>query len=903
MNIQVDNPMNVLTQDAARKFLSASHPKEKYDFFLRGTQLSQLHEEYQASMKNLAASNKILEQRRADLPDLETQLQEAENRYKEANAARKLKLEIDDLKKELAWSFVKAKEDELSTKVEALAREENRLPRYQGSVTEAEAAFDSASEQVVQFENEYKDLGTIEHLHQRRRTIQEELRVNRNQISAFVGDERQMNSTLKGLNRQIEEYDTRIEEETQKLAADTQSKRDEVQRRLDAAKAAVLAAETNLKAIRDDRTTLQAEADVLQEEGSRLDRDIRNMQTNIQAQEAMVNNFAAQKRDQFAAFGKNMDALLTNIKKSRWHGDVPLGPLGVGVKVREDCKWATDVLRGQLGNILTAFAITNAKDMGPLKAMLQQFGNPSINVIIFEKDLFDFSRGEPPSDMLTVLRALEIPDPYALRIMINQLQIERTFLARAHEEAYAMAKAVGGGVSWTQNAQRVAAFSGGGGQTTQLNKLKRGDPHLALLTGRDVAQDALHFKEELRRLEQEYASLQTQHRQIRESWTQMKHKITALNRPEAAADAQLRNAKMTVDGIMQAMNDDLPANVAALEAAKKAAVTEKDSVLAQFSVLVEQKSKIDALQAPLLLEQNRIRADIDEFDVKAASIRSKVQQAVEARMHAQQSKEHYKGKLEAHKKKITDLEAQVQVLQEEFTNWTAKAEEFCPRVETERKPDEIDRKIQGLTRTLKTREQKQGASVEAVTIERDKAKARYDTVFKDINALSVMNKTLRDSLLIRNHRWVEFRRHIALRCKYVFQYNLSHRGYFGKVLFDHVAQTLTLKVQTEDAMGTQGGQDKDPRSLSGGEKSFSTICLLLSLWESIGCPLRCLDEFDVFMDAVNRRISMKMMIDTANSSDKKQYILITPQDMTNVQLGPTVKVNRMPDPERGQIAS
>jgi hypothetical protein len=40
-------------------------------------------------------------------------------------------------------------------------------------------------------------------------------------------------------------------------------------------------------------------------------------------------------------------------------------------------------------------------------------------------------------------------------------------------------------------------------------------------------------------------------------------------------------------------------------------------------------------------------------------------------------------------------------------------------------------------------------------------------------------------------------------------------------------------------------------------------------------------------------------IDTATSSDK-QYILITPQDMGNVQIGPAVRVHRMADPERGQ---
>ena len=50
----------------------------------------------------------------------------------------------------------------------------------------------------------------------------------------------------------------------------------------------------------------------------------------------------------------------------------------------------------------------------------------------------------------------------------------------------------------------------------------------------------------------------------------------------------------------------------------------------------------------------------------------------------------------------------------------------------------------------------------------------------------------------------------------------------------------------------KGTRHKDSKSLSGGEKSFSQISLLLSLWQGISSPLFCLDEFDVYMDAVNQ---------------------------------------------------
>jgi chromosome segregation ATPase len=91
-----------------------------------------------------------------------------------------------------------------------------------------------------------------------------------------------------------------------------------------------------------------------------------------------------------------------------------------------------------------------------------------------------------------------------------------------------------------------------------------------------------------------------------------------------------------------------------------------------------------------------------------------------------------------------------------------------------------------------------------------------------------------------------------------------------------------------------------PRNLSGGERSFSTVALLLAMWDVATSPVRCLDEWDVFLDSVNRGIAAKLLIEGALASDQKQFILITPQDMSGIKIGPEIKVNRLSDPERGQ---
>ena len=108
----------------------------------------------------------------------------------------------------------------------------------------------------------------------------------------------------------------------------------------------------------------------------------------------------------------------------------------------------------------------------------------------------------------------------------------------------------------------------------------------------------------------------------------------------------------------------------------------------------------------------------------------------------------------------------------------------------------------------------------------------------------------------------------------MFITNLRHRGFNGQLKFDHDNTVLQMRVQANNAK-----QKQDTKQLSGGERSFSTVCFLLSLWEAAECPFRALDEYDVFMDAVNRRISTQMIIDAAGQAKNRQFILISPQDM------------------------
>ena len=109
-NMQIENPMNVLSQDMARQFLSSSSPVEKYKFFIRGVQLEQLDQDYRLIEEFVDQIEEKIEGRGADIKTLENRSNLAKERLELSDRQESLREKIRNLRSQMAWAQVEEQE-------------------------------------------------------------------------------------------------------------------------------------------------------------------------------------------------------------------------------------------------------------------------------------------------------------------------------------------------------------------------------------------------------------------------------------------------------------------------------------------------------------------------------------------------------------------------------------------------------------------------------------------------------------------------------------------------------------------------------------------------------------------------------------------------------------------------
>jgi chromosome segregation ATPase len=180
-----------------------------------------------------------------------------------------------------------------------------------------------------------------------------------------------MDTNLKSVNKQVAVYTERIAAETRRMEADTQAKREETSRKLEQARADVVQVDTHLKSILDQQRTMIDDIADHKKNATEAENAKSSAQRRIQEIGEMVKQCKQQQQNALQPYGLNIKEILEQIGRMKWHGDKPLGPLGKWVQVKDPRSWA-DLLRSQLGHLLTAFAVTDSRDRSQLKRLLDQ---------------------------------------------------------------------------------------------------------------------------------------------------------------------------------------------------------------------------------------------------------------------------------------------------------------------------------------------------------------------------------------------------------------------------------------------------------------------------------------------------------------------------------------------------
>lgn len=110
-------------------------------------------------------------------------------------------------------------------------------------------------------------------------------------------------------------------------------------------------------------------------------------------------------------------------------------------------------------------------------------------------------------------------------------------------------------------------------------------------------------------------------------------------------------------------------------------------------------------------------------------------------------------------------------------------------------------------------------------------------------------------------------------------------------------QSKKLDLVVVPQHGSQGSTTT--ANLSGGERSFSTVAFLYALWQCMEFPFYFLDEFDVYMDKLNRTKVLDILIHHAETHPELQFVFLTPQDVSFVKKNVTIL--RLQDPERNPV--
>lgn len=864
-------------------------------FFIRGTQLQQLTDEYEEINANIVMSKTLLDKKREDLPELYERAKSAQKTMKELEEASSAQDKISTLQHELTWIYVAEAQKQLESAQSELEKEERILPKYEAKVAETIARIAKLSDEISAIEAR-KAGRNDDVLDAQRVELTKKIRQRVEQIKAMNSEIRDSDTALKKVEGEISTQTKLIAEENAKSLRNSDSSRKQTIDQISQLSTEIDEFQASLFKAQHDMNQANDSVKSAKEHVNACHVELKRLTSEFELTQGRLREYENGRKDRILLFGRSADKLKSAIENNQGWVEKPIGPLGYYIQVK-DKAWQP-VIETVLSGSLDSYLVTNERDERLLRDLMARCQCKS-PIIRSRRDLFDYSHGEPGEDYFTIFRALSFQDEYVKRALINDLRIEKTILVNHRRDGDPIMSQEADlrpniESCYTRDGYRVGGIQGGK-QSFGLT-MYPGPPRLTRDDGSfstELKQQAIELQAAIDNQRNLLSAAEAQARRSNEQ-------VATAKRDERQLRDRLRKAQNTKASLQDDLDQNASSSVSALEDLKRELESERRKLFDQTKELVRQKEHLSTELGPIKTELEALQHQINNRQQEEEALNVELTQKITDKFTANEALKHFQDSLDRQIVKISQAKAAFEAASAELPKMIAQAKQITGSEEivaTTRPREKIISDLQELTKIVKQTESRHGTSLEEIENRCHDATTRYFKADKQIKEQSKSLKVLKMALALRKDRWIRFRTHIAVRAKMKFVTHLSKRGYTGKLNFNHSTQRLEIQVNTSEQDSTQG-KLKDPKALSGGEKSFSTISLLLTLWDAINCPIRCLDEFDVFMDEVNRRIAVRMMIDSAKEANDVQYVFITPNGLSFIQTGPETKIIKMLDPTR-----
>uniref|UniRef100_A0A8D0GAF5 Structural maintenance of chromosomes protein 6 n=1 Tax=Sphenodon punctatus TaxID=8508 RepID=A0A8D0GAF5_SPHPU len=880
----------------SKHFLQSKNEGDKYKFFMKATQLEQMKEDYSYIMETKERTHDQIEQGVGLLQELKQQYLEKEERYKSIAFVSKLQDELEDLKHQIAWAMVNEAEREIKPIKDNINAQEGRtdkfsqkLKEWQVKVSEAEEKYKLIQDKVEKIREE------AEVLQPECTALKTDVQAKRKTYNEAEALYNRSRTELKRLEKDNEQLCRRIEE--LKNSADQVSEPEKLERQR-----RIAHLKEQLKTVHDQSIMIGQQMEQFQQaiykykkEQTRLKREELDVKQTLDFQQRQLKELRDSKTNRLKRFGQHMPALLEAIEEGYRQGRFkhkPIGPIGAFIHLK-DAELALGV-EACLKSLLQAFCCDNHKDERMLQALMSKYclsgHRPQIIVSNFREEVYDVQRrAVDHPEFPSILAALEIDNAVVANCLIDMRNIESILLIKKND----VARKVMQKNQPPRNCKE--AFTADGDQVFQ-SRYYSSDYTRPRFLSRDVEADISHLEKEV---ENNMAQLSTFQKRLCAIANEIRQNEDLLNnhrRHHKESQSKIRVIKLEITDL-ENVEEHQSVDISTLEDEAQENKSKMENVK---QVMQQRKGKMEELKHILKEAEHKleeIKEKIHQLEDEAGPVKEELSQADSEVDNSKRYMQHYQGKLKEHLESIKKCKEQLAAKETGIKETIAKASKIHPeRIEVKRTVKSLDAQMNRLRERINSERDRSGDREEIIS-QLQEAKEKYQDADSKVKNLKKFIKLLDDMMDQRCKSYQQFRRFLSLRCKYYFDYLLSQRSFSGKMDFNHKNETLSITVQPGE--GNKAVLD-DMKSLSGGERSFSTVCFILSLWSAIDSPFRCLDEFDVFMDMVNRRIAMDMILKTADSQRYRQFILLTPQNMSSLPPSKLIRILRMQDPERGQ---